>query len=150
MADPLEVVVRLTISEEDFDVDRLAERVRTARKEAGRELFRRAEEAVTAPPGAVRQRRVERHFDTTLGPAVFARWRVKWAGRTTWLRDRLRGLARHRRVSPAVKKRARELASRMPYREARAVLREEMGTPVSAQSVHSWVQPWARRSRNGN
>ena len=104
MADPLEVVVRLTISEEDFDVDRLAERVRTARKEAGRELFRRAlealaEEAVTAPPGAVRQRRVERHFDTTLGPAVFARWRVKWAGRTTWLRDRLRGLARHRRVS---------------------------------------------------
>jgi len=29
----------------------------------------------------------------------------------------------------------------MTYREARAVRRAEMGTPVSAQSVHSWVQP---------
>ena len=29
----------------------------------------------------------------------------------------------------------------MTYREASAVLGEEMGTPVSAQSVHTWVQP---------
>ena len=96
---------------------------------------------MTAHPGAVRPRRVARHVDTTVGPVVFARGRVKWEGRTTCLLDRLRGLARHSRVSPAVKKRARELASRLTYGEARAVLREELGTPVSAQSVPSWVQP---------
>lgn len=146
MTATIEVVVRLTISEEDFDVNRLEERVRAARNEAGRELFTRAlqaleEEAVSAHPGVVRPRRVERHLDTTLGPIVFARWRVKWEGRTTCLLDRLLGLARHSRVSPAVKKRASELARRMTYREASAVLGEEMGTPVSAQSGHSWVQP---------
>jgi len=62
LTDTLAVVVRLTISEEDFDVNRLEERVRAARNEAGRELFTRAlaaleEEAVTAQPGAVRPRR---------------------------------------------------------------------------------------------
>jgi len=78
--------------------------VRAARNETGRELFTRAlaaleEEAVTAQPGAVRPRRGARPFDPTLGPVVFARWRVKGEGRTTCLLDRLRGLARHRRVS---------------------------------------------------
>jgi hypothetical protein len=142
----IEVVVRLTISEEDFDVNRLEKRVRAARDEAGRELLVKGfkaldERALAAHPKAARQRRVERHLDTTLGPVVFQRWRVKCEGQTTCLLDRLLGLARHRRVSPAVKKRAAELASRMTYREASVVLSEELGTPASAQSVHAWVQP---------
>jgi hypothetical protein len=136
----------MTISEEDLDVNRLEERVKQARDEAGRELLvkvleARDEAALAAHPGAVRQRRVERHLDTTLGHVVFRRWRVKAAGKTTCLLDRLLGLARHRRVSPAVRKRASELASRMTYREASTVLSEELGTPVSGQSVHGWVQP---------
>ena len=146
MTDTIEVVVRLTISEEDFDVNRLEGRVKQARDEAGRELLVKALEALEERtlenhPGAVRQRRVERHLDTTLGPVVFERWRVKCEGKTTCLLDRLLGLARYGRVSPAVKKRAGELASRMTYREAGVVLSEELNTPVSAQSVHGWVQP---------
>lgn len=145
MTDTIEVVVRLTISEEDFDVNRLEERVRAARDEAGRQLFVRAlqrleEEALAAHPQVARQRRVERRLDTTLGHVVFQRWRVKWEGQTTCLLDRLLGLPRHSRASPAVKKRASELASRLTYREAGVVLREELHTPVSAQSVHGWVQ----------
>lgn len=146
MPHTIEVVVRLTISEEDFDVNRLEERVRAARDEAGRELLVRAlevleEEALAAHPGAVRQRQVERRLDTALGHVVFRRWRVKCEDRTTCLLDRLLGLGRNSRVSPAVKKRASELASRMTYREASTVLSEELRTPVSAQSVHDWVQP---------
>ena len=146
MTDTIEVTVRLTISEEDWDVNRLEARVRAARDEAGRQLFVRAlarleEEALAAHAGAVRQRRVERQLDTTLGHVRFERWRVKREGHTTCLLDRLLGLARNSRVSPAVKKRAAELASRMTYREAATGLREELGTPVSAQSVHDWVQP---------
>jgi len=142
----IEVVVRLTISEEDFDVNRLERRVRRARDEAGRELLVKVFEALdeaglAAHPKAVRQRRVERHLDTTLGPVVFRRWRVNCQGKTTCLLDRLLGLPRHSRVSPVVKKRAGELASRMTYREAGVVLSEELNTPVSAQSVHAWVQP---------
>lgn len=145
MTHTLEVVVRLTLSEEDGDVNRLEERVRAAREEAGRALFVQAlarleEEALASHPGAVRQRRVARHMDTTLGHVVFERWRVKSKGRTTCLLDRLLGLARRSRVSPAVKKRAAELASRMTYREAAQVLSEELHTPVSAQSLHGWVQ----------
>jgi hypothetical protein len=141
----LEVVVRLTISEEDFDVNRLEKRVRAARDEAGKELLVKAlerldEEALAAHPKAVRQRRVERHLDTTLGPVVCERWRVKGANSTTCLLDRLLDLPRNSRGSPAVKKRAAELASRMTYREASTVLSEEVGTPVSAQSLHGWVQ----------
>jgi hypothetical protein len=141
----LEVVVRLTISEEDFDVNRLEKRVRAARDEAGKELLVKAlerldEEALAAHPKAVRQRRVERHLDTTLGPVVCERWRVKGANSTTCLLDRLLDLPRNSRGSPAVKKRAAELASRMTYREASTVLSEELGTPVSAQSLHGWVQ----------
>lgn len=146
MTDTIEVVVRMTISEEDFDVNRLEKRVQAVRDEAGRQLFVRAlawleEEGLAAHPKAVRQRRVERHLDTSLGQVVFERWRVKTQGRTTCLLDRLLGLPRNSRVSPAVKKRAAELASRMTYREAGTVLREELHTPVSAQSVHAWVQP---------
>jgi hypothetical protein len=142
----IEVVVRLTISEEDFDVNRLEKRVRAARDEAGRELLLKGfealeEAALAAHPKAARQRRVERHLDTTLGRVGFERWRVKGADSTTCLVDRLLGLERHSRVSPGVKKRAAELASRMTYREASTVLSEELGTPVSAQSVHGWVQP---------
>lgn len=145
MPQTIEVVVRLTISEEDFDVNRLEERVKQARDEAGRELLVQALQALDARalenhPRAVRQRRVQRCLDTTLGPVVFKRWRVRCEGPTTCLLDRLLGLARHSRVSPAVKKRAGELASRMTYREAGAVLSEELGTTVSAPSVHGWVQ----------
>ena len=145
MPQTIEVVVRLTISEEDWDVNRLEGRVRAGRDEAGRQLFAQALEALdtlalAAHPGSGRQRRIERHLDTTLGHVVFQRWRVKAAGKTTCLLDRLLGLARHGRVSPAVKKRASELASRMRYREASVVLSEEAGTPVSAQRMHGWVQ----------
>ena len=145
MPQTIEVVVRLTISEEDFDVNRLEKRVRAARDEAGKELLVKAlerldEEALAAHPKAVRQRRVERHLDTTLGPVVCERWRVKGANSTTCLLDRLLDLPRNSRGSPAVKKRAAELASRMTYREASTVLSEEVGTPVSAQSLHGWVQ----------
>jgi len=145
LTDTIEVVVRLTISEEDFDVNRLEKRVRAARDEAGKELLVKAlerldEEALAAHPKAVRQRRVERHLDTTLGPVVCERWRVKGANSTTCLLDRLLDLPRNSRGSPAVKKRAAELASRMTYREASTVLSEELGTPVSAQSLHGWVQ----------
>jgi hypothetical protein len=142
----IEVVVRVTISEEDFDVNRLESRMRAARDQAGRELLARSlealdEEALKNHPGLARQRRVERHLDTTLGHVVFRRWRVKGKGKTTCLLDRLLGLERHSRASPAVKKRGAELASRMTYREAAAVLSEELGTPVSGQSLHGWVQP---------
>lgn len=145
MTDTIEVVVRLTISEEDFDVNGLEKRVRAVRDEAGRQLFVRAlarleEEGLAAHPRAARQRQVERHLDTTLGHVVLERWRVKWKGQTTCLLDRLLGLRRNSRVSPGVKKRAGELASRRTYREASTVLSEELGTPVSAQSVHGWVQ----------
>jgi hypothetical protein len=146
LTDTVEVTVRLTISEEDFDVNRLERRVREARDQAGRALLVKAlealeERALENHPGVARQRRVERHLDTTLGHVVFQRWRVKSERKTTCLLDRLLGLERHSRVSPAVKKRASELASRMTYREASAVLSEELGTPLSAQSVHGWVQP---------
>jgi Uncharacterised protein family (UPF0236) len=146
----IEVVVRVTISEEDFDVNRLESRMRAAREQAGRELLVRAlealdEVAVENHPGLARQRRVERHLDTTLGHVVFRRWRVKGEGKTTCLLDRLLGLERHSRASPAVKKRGAELASRMTYREAAALLSEELGTPVSGQSLHGWVQPLGER-----
>jgi hypothetical protein len=106
----------------------------------GRELLVRAlesldEAALENHPGVARQRRVEGHLDTPLGHAAFRRWRVKAGGKTSCLRDRLLGLERHSRASPALKERGAELASRMTYREAAAVLREESGTPMSAQSV---------------
>jgi len=145
LTDTIEVVVRLTISEEDFDVNRLEEGVRAARDEAGRELLVKVlealeERALENHPEGVRQRRVERRLDTSLGQGVFQRWRVKQEGKTAGLLDRLLGWARHGRVSPAVKKRAGELASRMTYREASLVLSEELGTRLSAQRVHPWVQ----------
>jgi Uncharacterised protein family (UPF0236) len=145
----IEVVVRLTISDEDYDVNRLERRVRAARDEAGRRLLVQAlealdVEAVENHAGATRQRWVERHLDTTLGHLVFRRWRVKVGGKTTCVLDRLLNLDRHSRASPGLKKRGAELAIRMTYREAAAVLSEESGTPVSAQSVHSWVQPLGR------
>lgn len=144
MPQTIEVVVRLTISEEDFDGNRLARRVREARDEAGRALLVRAlevldEVALENHAGVVRQRRVERPLDTTLGHVGFRRWRVKAGGKTTCRLDRLLGLERHSRASPAVKKRGGELARRMTYRQASVVLREELGTPVSGQSVHGWV-----------
>jgi len=145
----IEVVVRLTLTEEDLEVNRLEERVRAARDAAGRTLRVRALEvldelALGNHPGAGRQRRVERGLDTILGHIRFRRWRVKAQGKTTCLLDRLLGLERHRRASPAVKKRASELASRMTYREAAQVLREEVRTPISAESVHGWVQALGR------
>lgn len=145
MPQTIEVVVRLTISEEDFAVNRLERRVEQARDEAGRELWVRAlevldEMALENHPGVVRQRRVERHLDTRLGHVVFRRWRVKKDGKTSCLLDRLLGLERYSRASPGVKRRGVELASQMTYREAAAVLREQGQTPVSAQSVHGWVQ----------
>ena len=149
MAHTLEVVLRLTVSEEDFDVNRVEKRVKQARDEAGRQLFVQVlealdAEALAAHAGAVRQRRVARGLDTTLGHVVFRRWRVKAEGKTTCLLDRLLGLGRHGRASPTLQQRAGELASRMTYREAAQVLSEETETPVSGQSVHAWVQALGR------
>lgn len=146
----IEVVVKLTISDDDFDVNRLERRVREARDEAGRELLVKVlqtldEQALEDHPGAARQRRVERRLDTTLGHVVFRRWRVKAEGKTSCLLDALLGLKRCSRASPALKRRGAELASRMTYREAAAVLQEEAGTAVSAESVHGWVQALGER-----
>ena len=93
MAQTIEVVVRLTVSEDDFDVNRLEGRVEQAHDEAGRGLLVRAlevldEMALAAHPGVVRQRRGEPHRDTRLGHVVYARWRVKKDGKTTCLLDR--------------------------------------------------------------
>lgn len=145
MPHTIEVVVRLTLSEEDFDVNRLERRVEEARDEAGRELLVRALDRLDAMglenhPGVRRQRRVERHLDTRLGHLVFRRWRVKAGGKTSCLLDRLLGLERYSRASPGLKRRGVELASQMTYREAAAVLSEEARTPVRAPSVHGWVQ----------
>ena len=145
MPQTIEVVVRLTISEEDFDVNRLEARVEQARDEAGRELLVKALEALDEQglenhPQVARQRRVERHLDTRLGHVAFRRWRVKQEGKTTCLLDRLLGLERYSRASPGVKRRGVELASRTTYREAAGVLSEEVGTSLRAQSVHGWVQ----------
>lgn len=145
MPQTIEVVVRMTISEEDFDVNRLEERAKQAGDEVGRQLLVQALEvldamALEAHPGAVRQRRVERGLDTTLGPIRFQRWQVKKEGKASYLLDRLLGLERSSRVTPAVKRRASELAAQMTYREAARILREELETPVSAQSVHEWIQ----------
>jgi hypothetical protein len=138
-------VVRLTVSEDDFDVNRLEQRVEQARDQAGRELLGRALEvldgrALANHPGVARQRRVERRLDTRLGHVVFRRWRVKAGGKTTCLLDRLLGLERYSRASPGLKQRGVELASRTTYRQAATVLSEEAKTPASAQSVHGWVQ----------
>ena len=150
MPQTIEVVVRMTISDEDFDVNRLERRVREARDQAGRELLVQAlesleEVALENHTGSKRQRQVERCLDTTLGPVVFRRWRVKEGPQTSCLLDPLLGLERHSRASPGLKKRATELASRMTYREAATVRREESGSRVSAQSVHAWVQPLGQR-----
>jgi hypothetical protein len=51
LAQTIEVVVRLTVSEEDFDANRLEERGQPGRDEAG----------LAAPPGAVRQRALGHH-----------------------------------------------------------------------------------------
>ena len=93
MAQTIEVVVRLTVSEDDSDVHRLEGRVEQAHDEAGRGLLVRAlevldEMALENPLGVVRQRRGEPHQDTRLGHVVYARWRVKKDGKTTYLRDR--------------------------------------------------------------
>lgn len=151
MPHTIEVVVQLTISDEDFDVNRLERRVREVRDQAGRELLVRAlenldEVAQENHAGGARQRRVERHLDTTLGHIVFRRWRVKAGGKTCCLLDRLLGLERHSRASPGLKKRGTELASRMTYREAATVLSEESGTPASAEGVHAWVQRLGQRA----
>ncbi len=151
MPQTIEVVVRLTIDDEDFDVNRLEERVRAARDEAGRELMVRAlealdERALENHPGLARQRRVERRLDTTLGHVAFWRWRVKDGAETLCLLDRLLGLRRYGRASPAVQKRGSELATRLTYRAAAAVLSEELGTRVSGQSVHGWVQELGQRA----
>ena len=74
MAHTLEVVLRLTVSEEDFAVNRVEKRVKQARDEAGRQLFVQVlealdAEALAAQAGAVRQRRVERGLDTTCSGA---------------------------------------------------------------------------------
>lgn len=65
MTNTIEVVVRLTISEDDFEVNRLEERVRAARDQGGRELLVRALAVPRCGTGAVRQRQVERRLDTT-------------------------------------------------------------------------------------
>ena len=145
MPHTIEVVVSMTVSEEGYDVNRLEARVRVVRDQTGRELFVRALErldqmAREAHPGAVRQRRVERRLDITLGHMVFSRWRVQSAGHASCLLDRLLGLPRSSRVSPAVKKRGCELAARMTYQDAARVHSEELGTPLRAASVHRWVR----------
>ena len=89
----IELVVRLTISDEDFDVNRLERRerrVREAGDQAGRELLVRALEALDEAAlenhaGVARQRRVEGHLDATLGHVASRRWRVKTAGKTSCL-----------------------------------------------------------------
>jgi len=83
----MEVVVLRTVRAAAWDVNWLEERVRAARDEAGRELLVRAwqaleEQALADHRGAVRQRRVERRWDTTLGRVRFRRWRVKREAKT--------------------------------------------------------------------
>ncbi|WP_324715356.1 ISLre2 family transposase [Carboxydochorda subterranea] len=53
--------------------------------------------------------------------------------------DKALGLPAEERFSPLVQERAVALATRMSFRKAAQVLQDE-GIPVSAQTVHQWVQ----------
>jgi hypothetical protein len=78
-------------------------------------------------------------LDTRLGHVVLARWRVRKDSQTSCLLDRLLGLPRYSRASPGVEAWGSELTRQMPYRQASAALSQELGTRLSAQSVHAWV-----------
>lgn len=112
-------------------------------RRAARELYGRAVQAYderAAASGGTRKRLEPRWVTTLFGRVRIRRYRVKMGDETFHPVDQALGLERGE-PSPALRKRVRNLARSLPYREVAQVMTELIGEPFSYETVSRIVRP---------
>lgn len=122
----------------------LEEAIAAEGRRAARELYSWAvhayDEAAAAASGGTRKRLEPRWVTTLFGRVRIRRYRVKMGDETFHPVDQALGLERGE-PSPALRKRVRNLARRLPYREVAQVMTELIGEPFSYETVSRIVRP---------
>lgn len=146
----VETTITVKIPDDGATLDQLEGQVAKAVQEAGRTLLVEAcraleEQALTAQR---RQRRVQqvkvrpRDLLTRFGWLRLERRQLvdRGRGRYTCPLDDLLALAPRQHASPRVQELAVQLATRLPYRQAAALLGSWLETPVDHRTLYGWVQ----------
>ena len=131
----VEYLVRISLSDEGWDVNMLEEACWRTGREASNRLFllaleKRDEEVVALAEGQ-RKGKVPHYLVTRFGVVTFRRQKVKGAGSSSYPLDKAIGLQCHQETTLWVKRRACELASEYTYRPAAALLSCEIADEVS-------------------
>ena len=150
-----EVILDLNIPEDSLDVDRreqyLAEEMETFRKRVFSKVLQQLEDKALeeAKGRASCREKVPRYLFTRLGLIGFERHKVKYKeeARIGFLLDDVLGVNPYQAETKWVRQRALELATEYPYRQARSLLRHEIGDEMSYRTSHRWAQDEGKKLR---
>ena len=94
--------------------------------------------------------KVPRYLFTRLGLIRFERHKVKYKekGKFGFFLDEILGLKPYQVATRWVRQRALELAVEYPYRQAKSLLRHEIGDELSYRTIHRWAQEEGKRLRD--
>jgi len=141
--------------DDGLDVNRLerylAKEIERFRKRVfGKVLQEIEEKKLEEAKGRVsRREKVPRYLFTRLGLIRFERHKVKYKdeGRFGFLLDDVLGLKPYQGETKWVRRLALELAVEYPYRQARSLLRHEIGDEISYRTIHRWAQEEGKKLR---
>ncbi len=140
----VEHLVRISLPDDDWDVNMLEEICWKAGRETGQRLFLSAMEqrdrGVVALAEGEGKEKVMRYLTTRLGVIGFRREKVNQGnGKGSYPLDRAIGLLPRQEATLWVKKRACEMANEYTYRPAAVLLSAEIGGEVSHGALWGWV-----------
>ena len=142
----VETTITVSIPEGGATLAELEAVVARAVEEAGRRLLRAACAEVEEQELRRLRRRVQqvkvRPLDmlTRFSWVRLERRQVVEGGRYTCPVDKVLGLGPRQHASPWVQEQAVALATRIPYRQATAILRRLLGAPLDHRTLYAWVQ----------
>lgn len=144
----VETTITVSIPEDGLSLEALEGAVAQAVAKGGRELVvagcRAIEEQILEGKGARLRRDKERPLDLLSRFGWVKLWRTyvqeQGGGEYGYPLDRRLGLGPRQHASPWVRQQAVALATRLPYRQAAALLREMVGGFVDHRTLYEWVQ----------
>lgn len=128
----------------------IAVRLIGTNEQAGARILHQAAKKLEEAKGRVSCReKVPQYLFTRLGLIRFERHKVKYKeeGRFGFLLDDVLGLRPYQGETKWVRRRALELAVEYPYRQARSLLRHEIGDEISYRTIHRWAQEEGKKLR---
>lgn len=141
----VQTTVTLSINQKHTSLEELEEQIQAQVVAAGKDLLQQAMQTLEQPflddDNLRKSKQRNRHLLTRFGWVHFSRWQLRSnEGRYSYPLDEMLGLEARQHVSPWILQQCISLATRIPYRQAAALLSQFLDEDLDHRSLYRWVQ----------